>query len=259
MNFKQKELKNKILESIKSGKVKMRSRYYFLARGLIYAAAGILVALALVYLVSFIFFILKVQGAWYLPAFGFSGFGKFLISFPWILALAGFVFILALELLMKKIQIVYQKPLFYSVLILIILVLLVGFVFAKLPFHQNIFEKAREDEVPILGPLYRGYGHKEISDMYHGQVMEINGDYFNLKTITGSEFVVRIDSMTKKPKYRDLTVGDNLIVVGEKDDNQIEAVAIKILPPGSSYFPKRPPQRLEMFPENSLKNYFFRP
>jgi len=260
MNLNKDNFQEKVLERIRSSKIKMRSRYYFLARTLLCVVAVIMVLSAVVYLVSFVLFVLKVQGVWYLPNFGLSGLYRFLMSFPWLLAGIVLIFVLLLELFIKKVKLVYRKPLLYSVLGVTLLSLVAGFFLAEAPFHRLIFEKAREDEFPIVGPMYRGYGHRRFSDMYHGQVVELTGDSLKVNTIRGEDIIVNITPQTRTFDFEDIGIGDNVVVVGELKNGEIEARGIKVLPAEKSYFPKHPPRHLEFFKgerRGGMRYYFY--
>ncbi len=258
MNLKRNNFKEKILDQIKSGRVKMRPRYYFFIRAALGILSMLLVLFLVVYLISFIMFIMKVQGIWYLPNFGLSGLYRFLLAFPWFLVGIALVFVLLLELFIKKVKLVYRKPLLYSVLGVALFSVAAGFILAEAPFHKRIFEKAREDEFPIIGPMYRGYGHRQLSNIYHGRVIELFDDQLKINTIRGEEFIVEVLPTTEVHGYDTLEVGDNIIVVGERDDGHIKAWGIKVLPGEKSYFPKGRPKHLDFFQNvypRSLRHY----
>ena len=62
-----------VLDQIKDGSVKMRSRAYFVLRTVLYILGAVLVLLLAIFLESFILFSVQRTGAWFMPGFGFSG------------------------------------------------------------------------------------------------------------------------------------------------------------------------------------------
>ena len=107
-------VKDTVLNKIKEGEVAMRPRWHFVFKGgLALVGIGVL-ALWLIYLVSFIMFALATSGVIMIPAFGFQGLVGFLLALPWLLILVAAVFIVLLEILVNKYSFGYRKPLLYT-------------------------------------------------------------------------------------------------------------------------------------------------
>ena len=73
------DIKNKILAAIQSGEVKQHSHRYFIWRGILIGTGIGLVLCLVLYLASFILFIMRQTGVWFVPAFGFRGWFAFLL------------------------------------------------------------------------------------------------------------------------------------------------------------------------------------
>ena len=108
----EKSIKNKVLEAIKSGQVKMRPRWYFILKTILVALGIVMIFLTLLYLISFIIFILRITGIWFAPAFGFEGYGIFLFSLPWLLVIISVLFAIILEVLVKRYSFAYRHRLY---------------------------------------------------------------------------------------------------------------------------------------------------
>ncbi|MBC7074165.1 hypothetical protein H5T58_02135, partial [Candidatus Parcubacteria bacterium] len=72
------KLKDKILEKIKKGEIKMKPKLYFLLKSILFVLVLGFLVLFSFFLVSFIRFHLISSGLWYLPNFGPEGVLAFL-------------------------------------------------------------------------------------------------------------------------------------------------------------------------------------
>ncbi len=218
-----------IQSAIKDGKLKMRSKRYFIARTILIIIGIVIISVALVYLMSFVFFVLHITGAWELSSFGLKGFGLFIFSLPWLLLSATFVFLIGLELLIKKTTIAYRKPLAYSVLGMSVLVLLAGFGFARLPLHEMMYQRAVEDNIsPVMRSFYKEFGQRSLYNAHPGVIIEMNDDGFVMNTHMNMLMNVLINDKTNIIDNRVLKINDNVMVIGEYKDGSITAEAIKI-------------------------------
>ena len=107
-------LQETLLAKIKEGQMVMRPRWHFVLKAVLGILGMIILAMAALYLISFILFALREAGLLFIPGFGFHGVGVFLFSLPWILILVSLIFIFLLELLVKRYAFGYRKPLLYS-------------------------------------------------------------------------------------------------------------------------------------------------
>src|ERR1700722_1425847 len=101
-NKEEKLVEHKVLAAIESGQVKMRPRWQFLLQTTLLAVGVIIAFFALLYLVSFIFFILHENGVWFVPAFGVSGWVALFRRLPWALIGLTIIFIIVLEFLVRR-------------------------------------------------------------------------------------------------------------------------------------------------------------
>lgn len=218
--------KNSILEKIKKGKVKMKPKMYFVWRSIFIAFSIIFVTLFILYLLSFIFFNLRLTGIWYLPRFGFSGLRVLFVSSPWILILIAIVLIAILEILVKRFSFAYRRPILYSILVIIVLVFLASFIIGKTQFHPELFQRAREDRLPVMGEFYRGYGIPGPRDVYHGMISEITDNGFQIEKPDGQTIDIVIAEGTRFPSGADFEQGDMVVVFGRRDNSTIKAFGI---------------------------------
>ncbi len=218
--------KNEILQKIKKGKVKMRPKVYFALRGVLIALGIIFVTLFVLYLLSFIFFNLRLTGIWYLPRFGFPGLRLLFISSPWALILIAIVLIIILEILVKRFSFAYRRPILYSILAIVIIIFLVSFIIGKTQFHPELFQRAREGHLPIVGDFYQGYGLPGPHDVHHGMISEITDNGFQIEKPDGEVVDIIVTPATNFPSGQDLEKGNMVVVFGKQSDGAMEAFGI---------------------------------
>lgn len=145
-----KSIKDDILKAIESGKVTMRPKWHFALTAALLFAGSVLVALVLIYLVSFLFFIGQ----------GVGENASILLSLPWLVIAMAIVCLIILEVLVRKFAFAYRKPLLYTIFGILALVILTGFVLANTPLHKNLSNRAYEDHLPFGGEFYKHYDHR---------------------------------------------------------------------------------------------------
>jgi len=228
-NFKKTELTEKVIDKVKSGQIKMKSKMHFILKTTLFFLITSFTALFVVFLISFIIFILKANGVWFLPGFGFKIIGTFFISLPWILILIAIALIIVLELLVKNFSFAYRRPIFYSILIIIMFVALGSFAIEKTKMHNDLFLKAKEGKLSIAGKFYRGLEKSKSPYMHKGIILEVIDDGFYLKTFNGEILAIIIDSETKLPLDRGIDNNDQVIILGERNNNEVKAINIRMI------------------------------
>jgi len=226
-NQQQKSIKERVLEKIKSNRIKMRPRFYFVLKTVL-LAVGFFVAGALVlFLISFISFHLRASGVWYLPSFGFRGLGIYLRLMPWFLILAGLILILILEILAKRFSFVWRRPIIYSLLTIILIALIGGFIIERTPFHQGLFFQARQGKLPFAGPVYRSFGMPRFHDVQRGVVEEVIENGFKIRTFDYQLLTVVLAEETQFPFGKEIEKGDTVVVMGEREDDTVRAFGVR--------------------------------
>lgn len=220
-------LKNKILKEIKSGKVKMRPRFHFILRAGLWVFGTVMVFVLALYLTSFVFFVLARSGLFLLPGFGFRGVMAFLLDFPWLLILVAIVFIIFLEILVRHYSFAYKRPLFYSVLGVVGLVLFLGFVVRTTSFHSGLFRQAGEGRLPFVGGLYRSFEGGKFRNIHPGLVLELGEKGFILEMREGEEREIVFDVNTIFLTSSSLDVGDAVVVFGGSENGVVRAFGVR--------------------------------
>jgi hypothetical protein len=221
-----KSIKEIVLDKIKKGEVKMRPKAHFVLKTILALSGAIILALFVLYLISFIAFALRAGGMGSLPGFGSRGLSSLLVSIPWLLILIAALLIVALEILVRRFAFSYRRPILYSVLTIIFLVFMGSFIINKTYLHPSLFQRAQEGRLPVAGEFYRDFGMPKSRDMHRGIVSGITDDGFYLKTPEGETLTVVIASETRFPMGVGIKEGDAVMVLGGRDNNTIQAFGI---------------------------------
>lgn len=211
----------------------MRPRWHFMLKAALTLTGSAIVLLAVLYLASFIIFILRQTGIWFAPGFGPRGWYAFLVSLPWILIFAVLTFIVILEILVRRYAFTYRRPMLYSVLGILFFTLAGGFVVAQTSLHGKLFRYTEEKRPPLITPFYRGNFEPRIHrNIHRGRVMSVHGGGFMIRNRPGEVLGVDIASTTKLLPGPGFLEGDEVVIFGPKKAGKINAFGVRKMGPG---------------------------
>ncbi len=221
-----KAVKEKVLAAIQEGRIKMRPRWRFVLSAALIATGAAIFLLALLYLVSFIFFVLHQTGIFFLPELGGRGLSRFFFSLPWMLILLSLVFLLILEAMVRRYKFAYRRPLLYSLLAVAAMVIVGGFLAERTGFHHRIFIYARTNHLPVAGVFYRSFGAEHLESVHRGQILSLSSSTLVLADENGSTSTVLMTSETSIPPGTVLKTGDTVVVFGDIRNGLIQAEGV---------------------------------
>ncbi|MFH0873343.1 MAG: hypothetical protein V1846_00680 [Candidatus Komeilibacteria bacterium] len=228
MNQESKSITEQILQTIKDRQVKMVPRWHFVLRTTLVAVGTMLVGCGLLYLISFIFFMLRQTGVWFVPAFGLSGWMHFLFALPWLLIGLALIFIVVLELLVRHYSLAYRRPLLVSALTVIAIVVVGGFIVERsTPIHRELLREAEGGRLPFAGPVYRGFGRQRFTDIRPGIILATSSQGCLVRDPQGEIFQVMITPRTRLPLGMDFEIGDRVVVFGPEHGDVIDALGLQ--------------------------------
>jgi len=236
----QKSISEEVLLKIEEGNIKMKPKIRFIIKLSLLVFGAVAVIFFALFVSSFIFFTLRMSGILFLPEFGFMGFKILFFSLPWILIFGLVALIATSELFIKHFSFVYKKPILYSVLIIVLLVFLGGFILDNTGFHTNLFKMARSGKLPMAEPFYKEYGIPKFNEMHYGIVFQIEGINFKIKNPREEELLILTSPKTKMPGS-EIKKEDALIILGKRNGNTIKADAVGKTNRDLNIFPKPPP------------------
>jgi hypothetical protein len=222
-------IREKVMAAITGGNVAMRPRWHFALRIALFITGGIVVLLALIYLTSFIIFGLRQTGIWFAPGFGARGWLEVGRELPWMLILFAIVFIIILEILVRRYAFAYRKPLLYSTLAIVGIVLLAGNLLSKGPFEERWLDEARRGHPPFPGGFYGERGFREPISIHRGEVEATTTTGFILEDMLGVTSTVILDQPLPPGFY--LVPGESVVVMGPRIASAtIRALDIRLIP-----------------------------
>jgi len=205
--------KEDILNKIKSEKVKMKPKLYFIVRPILFVFGLIMIIVFSIYFLSFLFFIFKINDGWALTSFGLRGVLALLMSLPW--GIISFILLLmvVLETLLFRFSSVYRKPVLYSFLALLVLISAVSFAVGLTSFHDNMF---LNQKLPWMG-LYEGYERIDFRNIHCGKVLGMTDNGFVIEYMDDPLCMeIRVIVPQEFAKHKELKIGDIVILAGER-------------------------------------------
>jgi hypothetical protein len=229
---KTESIKADVLKAIEEGRIKMRPKWQFITQAALLIVGAVLAGLTVLYLISFIIFILRQTGLLFVPGFGAQGFGIFFFSLPWVLIAVAAVFMMLQEILIRRFAFAYGRPFLYSALAVIFLGLIGGVIIAETPLHERFFDEAENGRLPFAGPMYEHFG-QEPQNLTVGVITQINGNGYLVQCGDDNDdiFSVIVGPGTQTPPPGSLRIGDTILILGSRRGNMITAEGIQ--KPGS--------------------------
>jgi len=220
-------ISERVLEAIRSGRVSMKPRWYFVVYAILGVAAGVVVLLLLLYTASFIVFVLRVTGIWFVPSFGGRGWFALARSAPWLLIVLCFLYVGILEALIRRYAFAWRRPLLYSAVGIIAVGVIGGILIGHTSFHRGLFRDAQRNRLPFAGGLYRGFGLARMPDVHVGSIRGVAPGEFTMQERHGETVRVIIAPETHLPIGDGFMVGDTVVVFGPRQGDLVRAVGIR--------------------------------
>jgi hypothetical protein len=219
------ELKNRILADIKTGQVNMKPRWKFFLQGAALALGLLLAVLLLLYFSSLVIFLLRLNGGWFAPGFGLRGLVVFLLSLPWLLVMAAFALLVVSEILASQYAFAYRRPVVYSVLGTVIVVIFGATLLNRTPFHFMLYRRAQNQTLPFAGRLYLQTTPPQ-DKICPGEIQTLTDNGFELSSNFGEIVTVEVTESTILPK-EELNTGDSVVIFGQREGSNMSAEVIK--------------------------------
>ncbi len=224
------EAKSRILGVIHDRGVAMRPRWHFVLRGVLAALGCAIMFATLLYLASFAVFVLRYTGAWFVPAFGVRGWLVLLLSLPWFLGIMIVLFIVVLEILVRRYSFAYRRPLLLSSAALSALVIFGGVVVGMTSFHGRVSRFASENALPGFENMYHELESWHRDDVHRGVIKKMTEKGFIFREYDGDVLNVVIVPKTNAIDT-DLAPDDIVVVFGREGRGIIEADGVRRLSP----------------------------
>lgn len=229
-NQPQFNIKDQVLKNIKSGQIKMKSKYHFILSALLLIVGFILAFLLTLFLLSFVVFTLQAKGLHLLPSFGIYGYKALFFSLPWLVIIAAIIFFIILEKLAKKFKFFYRHSLLVTFTVIAISVVAGAIIILNTSMHNEFCTSAEKETLPFMGTLYRGYSETP-KNIVTGKVTDIKPHKLDLTTKKGDILLINIMPTTKMPPERQIIINDIIMIVGKRTNGHINAIGIRKIDP----------------------------
>lgn len=222
-------LPERILQVINRGKVVMKPRWHFILQTVLAISAILIIVLALLFLSSFIIFLLRQNGLLYITSFGPRAIREIFIFFPWLFFIAVIVFIFVLEILVRRYAFAYRQPLLYTILSIVVLVIAGSYIVDKTSLHHELYRGSQQYGYPIAGPLYKKVMIHHSPNVTPGVIMVLRNDGFTMRSYIQENINVIVLPETKLPYGAAFSSGDFVVVFGPLHNGTIQALGIRPL------------------------------
>ncbi|HPV70867.1 MAG TPA: hypothetical protein PKY08_03190 [Candidatus Magasanikbacteria bacterium] len=230
-------LEEQVMSEIKSGRVKLRSKYIFLAEKLgIGSVLAFTILLAVLFFSLALFYLKSSDNLGYL-SFGSRGILAFLESFPYLLVITFVVLIFIAGFIIKKSGFFYQRPFGYLAVALLGSIILLGLGLGLTNFNEKI-EQGAFNRHPggILFKPFLDQGLESRQRGLVGRIKEITSDFLLVQTPRETEKVLITHLEEPLPS---LHPNIFIMVVGEKQADAFVARGIRIVEDRSMEMIKR--------------------
>ncbi len=233
--IKTNDLKQKVLDQIQKGQVKMRPRVFFLFQVIALSFLVILIFLISVLLVSYMLFLVKTNGSLLLLGFGKRGLYEFFLVFPWLILIVDILLLFFLDFLLKKFKFGYHSPIIYLFLGTMVVIVVSGSLPTFSSVHGNFMRKAEHQNLPIAGSFYQDirFSHQE-KGIFRGEVISLQNNSFIIKSRTHDldqkEVLVKVIFPLNISTTSLVSIGEEVFVAGDLVDGEIRAYGIGKLP-----------------------------
>jgi hypothetical protein len=228
MNNNTNSLEDKIMSEIKSGRVKLRSKYIFLAEKFGFDSVLFLTVFFAVLFAALFFFVMKETDSLEYLSFGRIGFLAFLESFPYLFIIGFILLLLAAGFLISRTDWSYKKPFKYIALSLVVFALATGSVFAYSGITKKLEEGAYGGRPwgALFKPFFE-HGLRERGRSIVGQVFETSTNYLILETPRGLEKINFAPSCLCDANQ--FTADQFLVAIGKKQGYDFIAEKIRLV------------------------------
>lgn len=227
MTSKNTKLEEDVMSEINSGRVKLRSRYIFLAEKLGLGSAFILSVLLAVLFFNLVLFYLRASDNIGYLSFGNYGLLAFLDSFPYLLVVVVVLMVFLAGWIIKKSEFAYKKPFGYLALGLVVTVIFAGGILAFTNVAE-IIERTSYDQTR-MGMILSQFLHHGLGERHGGvagQVVEIGDGFLMIQT---PRSIKKVDISKINNLDQSIATGTFVMVVGDSDDSAFQATRLRVL------------------------------
>lgn len=220
-------ISKKINERLKENKVKMRSKWFFVAEKLGLESSFVLSALLAIIFISLAFYVMQQNGVFEFAEFGPGGWRIILENIPYDLVALAVIFFLIANYIIKQFDFSYKHP-FY--LFSCGSLLVIGFL-AFAVFWTGVGQAVFNNPPPKLASFYQ----KKITYSPKGQkavigrVVGSGSNVIVLQTPQNKIIRIHLKKPIESPFEQSFSQGQIIKIIGQKEGDQFKAQLIRLL------------------------------
>ncbi len=241
-------LREKIMGQIKRERIAMRPRLYFTLQLAAVAFVAFMVLVLSVFIFNFILFSIRINSHEAFLSFGPRGIMAFIIFFPWPFLIADLIFIAVLEWLLRTFKFGYRLPMLYVLGAILAVTFITGMAIDRgTGFNDRLMVRAGGPGLP--GPLNGMY--RDVRRPQHDGVCLCTIVGIASGTLTVEDrrrgatttLTVLLPENDPRATSTGLTVGDTVMVAGDREDDVIRAFGVRKAPERGKFLPRYIPMK----------------
>lgn len=222
------EQTEKIIAEIQKEKIVMKPKIYFLLQGFMVFFGLVISFLATIYVVSLFVFFFKLRGAYNFPGFNLLAMKDLLLSLPIVIMLVATGLIVVLYWFSRRFAFTYRRPVILSLMGVILLVILGGFLVAASPVHYNMYKKFGKNlnGSVFFRTLYAPENHPPLKNSLIGEIVVATQREMKIITHTRSVCPIVLLKPSAKSSRNSFVTGDWVFVYGRPEDASFYATKV---------------------------------
>lgn len=225
------KIEEKVMADIKSGKVKLRSRYIFLAEKMGLSGVFVFSALLAVLFFTLTLFYLKTSDNLGYLSFGHRGLFAFLETFPYLLVASVVVFVFLAGFILKKSEFAYRESFSRLSLALVGFIVIAGLVLTFTSLGERIEKRGYDHQAPDR--FFRPFLRQEFIERERGvvgKIIEAGFGYIEVETPFGIKKVDLKEIPTSTVEQLETAVF--IMAIGEQQGDVFVAKNLRIVEEG---------------------------
>jgi len=227
-----------IIGKIRTEELSMRSKKFFTLKIIVLVGVSLLVLIISIFLLTYVFFSIRVSGHNSLLFFGSRGIFLFVEMFPWTLFLVDMILIMSLEWLLRRFRFGYHRPVLY----------LLGGIFVLTALTSILIDRATSINDRMMDQAYQHRLIYPINDIYAQarRFPGIGSDICICRVISVASTTLIVEDMRggtttiltvlfplndDRATTTDLYPGETILIAGDHRDGVIQAFGFRKVSP----------------------------
>lgn len=220
-------LKQEVLSKIKAGAVVQKPKWRFVMRVLFLVLSVITLALASLYLISYVALVTGELYIFELFGLGSRGVQEFFVELPWLLLLLIATLIGLVMVLVRHFEFAYKRPAIVSISGIILVITLVSVGVHTFDSEHRIPRFGEDMNNPVFHMLHSEYREGRRGDVTVGKILSVSPDGFVVEVKRSSTTVRVIVNNETKGDVQNIFENQMILVIGEEVDGVITAEGVK--------------------------------